>query len=61
MENCKTCKNAIFCAKFGEYKCRIRKTAIPILLDSTECKSYLKGVPEQSKEDDEYLAEMEDS
>ena len=58
MENCKTCKNAIFCAQFREYKCKVRKTAIPILLDSTECKSYIKGVPEESKEDEEYRTEM---
>ena len=60
MENCKTCKNAIFCAQFGEYKCKVRKTPIPILLDSTECKSYIKGVPEESKEDEEYRTEMDE-
>lgn len=58
MENCKTCKNAIFCAKFGEYKCKVRKTTIHILLDSSECKSYIKGIPEESKENEEYRTEM---
>lgn len=60
IENCTTCKNAIFCEKFGEYKCKVRQTTIPILLDSTECGSYVKGTPAESKENEEYRNEMGD-
>lgn len=50
IQNCTTCENAIFDELWGEYKCKVRQTTIPILLDSTECSDYKKGTPEMSKE-----------
>lgn len=56
MDNCKTCEHAIFDPVWGEYKCSVRQTTIPILLDSAECKSYKKGTPAISKENEDYEA-----
>lgn len=54
MDNCKNCEHAIFDLLWGEYKCKVRQTNIPILLNSTECKSYKKGTPAVSKENENY-------
>lgn len=51
MGNCTTCGNAVFDPQWGEYKCKVRKTTVYILLDSSECASYKKGEPERSKEE----------
>lgn len=60
MENCTTCKNAVFDALWGEYRCMKRQTGIYILLDSTECADYAKGEFKESMANAEYYAKFED-
>lgn len=47
--NCQMCKNAIFNALWGEYKCGL----------TGECE-YQKGTPRESKENEEYNLLRED-
>lgn len=54
---CQTCKNAIFDAQWGEYKCDVKKVTFKTL-DS--CGDYAKGTPKQSKENEEYNLLRED-
>ena len=58
MENCKTCKHAIFNERWGEYKCAERHHSIYILLDSSECKFYKEGTPKVSLEKDDTRDEV---
>lgn len=60
MQNCTTCANAVFDPLWGEYKCKVRKTTVYILLDSTECRDYKNGTPEKSKEEYVNAPEMDD-
>lgn len=48
MENCKNCEHAVFDPLWGEYKCKVRKTRIYILLDSSECSDYTKKKEKES-------------
>ena len=54
---CGTCKNAIFDALWGDYKCGIKKRNV---YDEVSCPEYSKGVPQGSKDDDDYERQMED-
>ena len=54
---CQTCKNAIFDAQWGEYKCDITKT---VCRSVDTCDDYAKGTPKQSKENEEYNLMRED-
>lgn len=51
MSNCKNCENAVFDPLWGEYKCKVRKTTVYILLEPSECPSYKAGTPAISKEE----------
>lgn len=54
---CQTCKNAIFDAQWGEYKCG--KNGITYH-DLAFCGSYDKGTPAESKENEYYDRRMEE-
>lgn len=45
VKDCTTCKNAIFCPSWGEYKCRERKEWIPNTDEGAYCGLYSKGTP----------------
>lgn len=49
MSNCNTCKNGIFVALWGEYKCTCKDGC-----------QYIKGTPHESKANEEYNLLRED-
>lgn len=49
MNNCKDCKHSIFDELWGEYKCKVLKRRVYILLDKDECPNYEKK-KEETKE-----------
>ena len=55
MPDCSTCKNAIFDAFWGEYKCSIYLHTIFAGHGKDEpCPKYAKGTPEGSKVNERY-------
>ena len=58
MAKCETCRNAIFCAFWGEYKCAIREHMIyhPDLY--ADCEHYKEGKPMESKGNAQYEANL---
>lgn len=60
MKNCTTCKNSVFDALWGEYRCGVRGTRLYILLDSDECRDYAKGEPEDAVANTAYEAKFQD-
>lgn len=60
MENCTTCKHAVFDALWGEYRCAVRGTRLYIMLDSSECTEYKKGAPAESQLNKDYEAKFVD-
>ena len=51
MSRCKTCANAIFNSKWGEYKCGLNGVTYENLF---VCGNYIKGVPTMSKANEDY-------
>lgn len=51
---CKTCKKAIFIAKFGVYSCS--KLTCP---RDGDCDFYEKGTPQESKDNEAYYKDMD--
>lgn len=49
MNNCKTCANAIYDKRYGEYKCKKKKVTIYDVITVVNCKDYVKGTPVASK------------
>lgn len=59
MENCKTCKNAIFDEIWGDYKCKVNHLVIYNAQDVEGCVYYKKGEPKISK-DNKYEKEVDE-
>lgn len=54
-KSCKTCENAIFNERWGEYKCKISQHRIYEPDDQKNCIDYKKGEPTPSaRKDDDY-------
>lgn len=58
MENCLTCKHAIFNERWGEYKCAELHHTVYIPLDPSECKFYKEGTPKESLEKNDEKEEV---
>lgn len=56
--NCKTCKHAIWDAKFGRFKCT-KKTRIKTPGMNGTCVDYEKGAFKESKDNEAYYQEMD--
>lgn len=55
MSNCSTCKNAIFDAFWGEYKCKeYLHTVFAGRGKDAPCPKYAQGTPEGSKVNERY-------
>lgn len=52
MRCCKTCENAIFVKRLGEYKCKKRQITVKAEIGK-RCRDWVKGTPEKSKRDEE--------
>lgn len=52
MRSCKTCENAIFVERVGEYKCKKLYRSVGTK-DGERCRDWKKGTPEKSKVDEE--------
>ena len=59
MSNCEKCKNAIFSALWGEYKCDVHKRMIFAPEMYEDCEHFAEGSPKESKENAEYEANLE--
>ena len=61
MLKCKTCKKAIWVAKFAVYKCphvKFRADSTPEGL-MAKCEHYEKGTPQESKDNEAYYQDMD--
>lgn len=54
---CQTCKNAIFDAQWGEFKCSVKKRNCRNIVG---CSDFVNGVPQESKDHEEYNLMRED-
>lgn len=53
MKNCKTCANALFEERWGEYKCSKTQHKIYNPEAISDCENYKKGKPSTAKRWDE--------
>lgn len=63
MNSCVNCTNAIYDAKWGEYKCSVHKRTVyaPDKLDITiSCEHHIPGTPKESKNNADYEASLQD-
>jgi hypothetical protein len=58
MAKCATCENAIFDAKYGDYKCSIKEHYIYDHESMVDCKDHKNGTPKESKANADYETEM---
>ena len=58
---CKTCKKAIFIAKFATFKCPHAKFRADSSWDGLmdNCEHYEKGTPQESKDNEAYYKDMD--
>lgn len=60
VNGCFTCKNAVFDAFWGEYKCKEKKHVVFAGPGKDEpCPSYAKGAPAESKENEKYYTDKD--
>lgn len=55
MNNCKSCKNAIFNELWGDYKCKIDQI-IHHPDEKMVCEHYKKGIPSKSKKTETHIS-----
>ena len=61
MNSCANCGHAIFDAKWGEYKCEIKKRTVynGSVIDITiSCEDHTPGTPKESKKNADYEASL---
>lgn len=58
---CKTCKRAIFEARYGAYVCKHARFRADIGPDASveNCGYYEKGTPQESKDNEAYYKDMD--